>query len=107
MKGKLGVIFRGDKQVGGFFNWNEDTILNESSNRDGNLVHKFVSWRLTAPSYWLFDMISGEVMVRLYQANKGYWEGKGFIQSPMKRIFDTLIHEDIEIVGSGVLEGKS
>ena len=106
MKGKLGAIFRGDKQVGGFFDWNEETVLNESSNKDGEAVHKFVNWQLTAPSYWLYDIASGEVVVRLYQTSAGYWEGNAFITSPMKRIFDTLIHEDIEIVGSGVLEGK-
>jgi hypothetical protein len=105
MDGKLGALFRNDKQVGGFLDWDEETILNESSNRDGDKVTKFASWRLTAPSYWLYDAIKGPVIIRLYMGNN-YWEGTGYINSPMKKIYDTLIHEDFELVGEGVLEGK-
>jgi len=107
MNGKLGAIFRNDKQVGGFLDWSEETILNESSNRDGEAIHKFASWRLTSSSYWLYDAIKGSLTVRLYLSDKGYWEGTGYINSPMKKIYDTLIHEEIEIISEGVLEGKS
>lgn len=105
MNGKIGALFRNDKQVGGFLNWDEETILNESSNQDGQAIHKFQSWKLTAQSYWLFDSVR-EVTVRLYLSNKGYWEGKGYINSATKKIYDCLIREEIEIVGDGVLEGK-
>ena len=106
MQGKLGVIFRNDKQVGGFQDWNVETILSESSNRDGQAVHKFVSWRLAAQSYWLFDSVR-EATVRLYPGGKSYWEGHGNITSATKKIYDCLINEQLEIIGDGVLEGKS
>ncbi len=107
MKGKLGAIFRNDKQVGGFVDWSEETIINESSNKDGEAIHKFASWRVTALSYWLYDAIKGNIVIRLYLSDNGYWEGTGYISSPMKRIYDTLIHESFEVIGEGVLEGKS
>ena len=106
MDGKLGALFRGDKQIGGFVDWDEETVLNESSNRDGEAVHKFASWKLTAPSYWLFDAVKGALTIRLYLSDTGYWQGTGYVSSPMRKIYDTLIHENLEIVGEGVLEGK-
>ena len=105
MNGKLGAIFKNDKQVGGFLDWEQETILNESSNKDGEAIHKFASWKLTAPSYWLYDSIKGPITIRLYLGNS-YWQGTGYISSPMKRIYDTLIHESFEVIGEGVLEGK-
>jgi hypothetical protein len=106
MNGKLGALFRNDKQVGGFMDWSEETILNESSNRDGEAIHKFASWRLTSPSYWLYDAIKGSIIIRLYLGD-GYWEGTGYINTPMRKIYDTLIHESFEFIGEGVLEGKT
>ena len=106
MIGKLGAIFRGDKQIGGFQDWTQETILTESSNQEGQTIHKFVSWKLTTQSYWLFDSVR-EVTVRLYPGGREYWEGKGYISSPIKKIYDTLIHEQLEIVGEGVMEGKA
>jgi hypothetical protein len=107
MKGKLGAIFRDDKQVGGFVDWEQETILNVSSSPEGNAIHKFASWRLTAPSYWLFDAVRGQIIIRLYLTDTGYWQGTGYISSPMRKIYDALIHEQFEIIGEGVLEGKS
>ncbi len=106
MEGKLGAIFRDSKQVGGFLAWSEETVLNESSNSDGEAVHKFASWKLTASSYWLYDAVKGSLTIRLYLSDKGYWEGTGYVSSPMKKIYDTLLHEEFEVIGEGVLEGK-
>jgi len=106
MNGKLGAIFRNDKQIGGFFDWSEETIIKESSNCDGEAIRKFASWRLTASSYWLYDAIKGNIIIRLYLGDKNYWEGTGYINSPMRKIYDTLIHEPFEVVGEGVLVGK-
>ena len=44
--------------------------------------------------------------MKLYSGGKGYWEGKGMITSQVKHLWDTLIHEPIEIIGEGILEGK-
>ena len=45
--------------------------------------------------------------MRLYPDNgKGYWEGVGVVTSNPQKLFDTLIHEPIEILGEGILEGK-
>lgn len=106
MNDKLGAIFRNGKQVGGFLNWHEETILNESSDKEGNALHKFANWTLSAESYWLFDSVNRDITIRLYLKGRGYWEGKGYISSPTRKVYDTLIHEPLEIVGEGVLEGK-
>jgi len=104
MEGKLGALFKGDRQVGGFLDWKQETILNESSDKFGDVVHKLASWRITAPSYWMFSP-EIDVKVRLYSEGKGYWEGRGSVTSATRKIFDTLIHEEIEIQGGGILEG--
>lgn len=106
MQGKLGAIFRNDKQVGGFLDWSEETIINESSNQEGEAIHKFANWKLTAQSYWLYDAIKGNITIRLYLGDKGYWQGEGYISSPMRKIYDTLIHENFEVIGEGILEGR-
>jgi hypothetical protein len=106
MNGKLGALFKGKRQVGGFLDWDEITLLNESSDRDGNKVNKFANWTLTAQSYWLFDEVPRPVTVRLYFERTGYWEGTGYIGSVTRKVYDTLIPEQIEIVGEGILEGR-
>jgi uncharacterized Ntn-hydrolase superfamily protein len=106
MNGRLGAIFRNDKQIGGFVDWAVDVRLDESSNRDGDKVHRFISWKLTAPGYWLFNTPDRNTIIRLYIDSKGYWEGIGYINSVTRKIYDTMIHEELEIIGDGVLEGK-
>ena len=106
MKGKLGSLHNGRLQLGGILDWELELILADSV-KDTATYYKLAKWKLTAQSYWLFDIISGQVIIRLYSDGKGYWEGKCYITSPVKKIYDTLIHEDFELVGEGVLEGKS
>ncbi len=104
MKGKLGGLFSGDQQVGGIFDWEFEVIFTETSDGEHHKVYKFAKWILTAPSYWLFKETSN-VIVRLYHGDR-YWEGEGNIISTPSKIYDTMIHEQIEIVGEGQLVDK-
>ena len=105
MKGRLGSLLNGRLLIGGILDWTLDLTLADSV-KDTATFYKLNSWKLTAQSYWLFD-VPDKVVVRLYpDSGKGYWEGAGQITSQTLKIFDTLIHSPIEIVGEGVLEGK-
>ena len=104
MKGRLGSLWVGRNQVGGIAGWSLDLLLTDYS-KDTATYYKLAKWKLTAESYWLFD-IPNKVIVKLYSGGKGYWEGKGMITSQVKHLWDTLIHEPIEILGEGILEGK-
>ena len=105
MDGRLGSLHLGKLQVGGILNWRLDLTLADTA-RDATTYYKLSKWKLTAESYWLFD-IPRKVNVRLYSDNgKGYWEGVGNVTSQTKQLWDTLIHESIEIMGEGILEGR-
>ncbi len=104
MKGKLGSLHNGRLLIGGILDYSLDLILTDYS-KDTATFYKLAKWKLTAQSYWLFD-IPNKVIVRLYSEGKGYWEGKGIVTSNPRKLFDTLIHEPIEIIGEGILEGK-
>ena len=91
MEGKIGSLFVGKKQVGGFMDWS--LLYNPEVKQ----------WKLIARAYWLFEAAS-KVTVRLY-APKGYWEGRGAITSITKTLTDTLIHETLELYGEGELQG--
>ena len=105
MNGKLGSLWVGKTQVGGIRDWNLSIRLIDYG-RDVALLHKLSGWNLTASSYWLYDTPK-IVVVRLYADHgKGYWEGKGSVTSYTKKLWDALIHENLDITGEGVLEGK-
>ena len=104
MKGKLGSLWVGRNQAGGILGWSLDLTLADYS-KDTATFYKLAKWKITAQSYWLFD-IPDKVTVRLYSDGKGYWEGVGVVTSNPQKLFDTLIHELIEILGEGILEGK-
>jgi len=105
MNGRLGSLHTGKLQIGGILNWRLDLTLADSA-KDATTIYKLSKWKLTADSYWLFD-IPNKVIVRLYpDYGKGYWEGKGVITSQIRKLFDTLIPEPIEIIGEDVLESK-
>ena len=106
MNGKLGSLHNGRLQVGGVSDWTLDLTLADSV-RDAATIYKLSKWKLTAQSYWLFD-IPGQVVVRLYpDGGKGYWEGIGYITSQTSKVLDALIHQPLEIIGEGILEGKA
>ena len=104
MRGKLGSLHNGRLLLGGILDWSLDLILADSV-KDTATFYKLAKWKLTAQGYWLFD-IPNQVVVRLYTEGKGYWEGKGTVISSPQKLFDTLIHEPIEILGEGMLDGK-
>ena len=105
MNGKLGSLHVGRLQVGGVLEWSLDLMLTDYT-KDTATFYKLAKWKLTAQAYWLFDVVN-QVVVRLYpDSGKGYWEGKGMVISNPQKLFDTLIHEEIQIVGETILEGK-
>ena len=105
MNGKLGSLHNGILQLGGILDWSLDLILADTV-KDTATVYKLAKWKLTAQAYWLYD-IPSRVTVRLYPDNgKGYWEGVGMVTSSYQKLFDTLIHEEMQIIGEGILEGK-
>ena len=105
MKGRLGSLHNGILQIGGILDWSLDITLADSV-RDASIFYKLAGWKVTAQSYWLFDVPNGPIIIRLYpDVGTGYWQGEGIVGYPQK-IFDTLIHAQIELIGSGVLEGK-
>ena len=105
MNGKLGSLWLGRNQIGGILSWSLDLLLTDYSKGTATF-YKLAKWKLTAQSYWLFD-IPNKVVVRLYpDSGKGYWEGVGHVTSNPQKLFDTLIYESIEIMGEGILEGR-
>ena len=104
MEGRLGGLFKDGEQIGGLLDWKFELLLADTSN-DETKVYKFAKWKLTSPSYWLF-VEPDIVTVRLYHATNAYWEGEGRIISKIQNVFDTMIHERIEIIGEGKLEEK-
>ena len=105
MVGKLGGLFVGKLQIGGILSWSLDLTLTDYT-KDTATFYKLAKWKLIAQSYWLFDVPSGEIIIRLYSTGRGYWEGKGIVISNPQKLFDTLIHSPLEIIGEGILEGK-
>lgn len=107
MEGKLGSLHVGRLQIGGILDYSLDLILTDYS-KDTATFYKLAKWKLIAQSYWLFDVPNGQIVIRLYpDRGKGFWEGKGMVTSNPQKLFDTLIHEEIQIIGEGILEGKS
>ncbi len=104
MKGKIGGLFNGNEQVGGILDWKFELVFAESSDGIAR-QYKFVKWTLIAPTYWLFGEIEN-LTVRLYHGGR-YWEGEGSIISTPRKVYDTMIHEQIQIVGEGQLVDKS
>ena len=100
MEGRLGGLFKDDKQIGGLVDWEFELLLADASN-DITRVYKFAKWRLNSRSYWLFEE-PDIVTVRLY-VGKTYWEGDGKIITRIEDVFDTMVHKQIEIIGEGSL----
>ena len=104
MEGKLGGLFKDGNQVGGFLDWKFELLLADTPFDE--LRYKFAKWKSEASAYWLF-VEPDIVIVRLYH-NLGdtYWEGEGRIISRLQNVFDTMIHNPIEIIGEGQLMEK-
>ena len=104
MEGKLGGLFSGDEQIGGLLDWKFEVIFAQFPDANQHIVYKFSKWILTASSYWLFKEVNC-VTVRLYSGDR-YWEGEGNINSIPSKVYDTMIHKPIEIVGETQLVEK-
>jgi len=104
MEDELGGLFSGDEQVGGILDWKFEVIFAQFPDANNHIVYKFSKWILTASSYWLFKE-TNNVTVRLYHGDR-YWEGEGNIISTLSKVYDTMIHKEIEIVGEGQLIEK-
>ncbi len=108
MNGRLGAIYIGKKQVGGFLDWRYTPNLTDG--QDGNAkTHKLQSWKVTAWAHWVKQKLDPGTPVRIRicaDAGPAYWEGTGRVMSRLTDTLETLIHIQVEIIGSGELEGK-
>jgi hypothetical protein len=99
MEGRIGGLFKDNNQIGGFTDWKFELLLASLPDEK----YKFAKWKLESPAYWLFTE-PDEFVVRLYHdIGDSYWEGEGKIISKIQSVFDTMIHERIEIIGEGTL----
>jgi hypothetical protein len=99
MQGKVGAFFLGDKQIGGFFNWQLETHVQPKTDR--------LLWEAQANPYWFKRQPYDSIEVRFYfDPDLNYWVGqtvlKGYKYEP-----NTLIKESIEFSGQGILEAKT
>ena len=70
MNGELGVLYQGNKQVGGIYDWEID-IISDSTIRNGWYEHK-ITKGITAQSYWLTDAPDSNCFeVKFYKAIRG------------------------------------
>ncbi len=108
MNGRLGAIYIGRQQVGGFLDWHQKLNMLDGVVK-GDATHKIGSWRIIAWAYWLTQIITPGTIVKIKlcaDAGPVYWEGTGRITSKMMTTMGTLVHNQFEVIGSGVLEGK-
>ena len=108
MNGRLGGIYIGTKQVGGFLDWRMQ--LNVVKGTEGNdQTNRVQSWRVLAWAHWMTTPMepNTEVTVRLC-ADEGlvYWEALGRVVTRTTPDMGVLVHNQIEVTGSGELAGK-
>ena len=107
MNGRLGALYIGEKQVGGFLDWRYNPNLLTGID-DGNQTQKLQSWKVTAWAHWVSRLIEPgtEVKLRLCaDVGNAYWEGTGRLATTPTKMIETLIHLQIEILGTGELVG--
>ena len=108
VEGRLGAIYIGKSQVGGFLDWHVKMNLTSGTNGD-DATHKLQSWRVVAWAHWLFRLLEPDTVVRLKlcsSVGNAYWEGVGKVSCQPTRTIGALIHVQIEFTGSGELEGN-
>ena len=108
VNGRLGAIYIGRKQVGGFLDWKVTLNLSDGVQGD-DMVHKLQSWKVTAGAHWLARLLEIGTDVRLKlcsDAGLAYWEGTGKIASQLTSTLEMLIHVRLEVIGAGELEAK-
>ena len=101
MEGRLVGLFDNGNQVGGLLDWRFELLL--ANTPFDEIKYKFAKWKLDADSYWLFAE-PANLTIRLYHnIGNTYWEGEGKIISKLQLVFDTMVHNHIEIIGEGTL----
>jgi hypothetical protein len=101
MEGRIGGLFKDGNQIGGFTDWKFGLLLADTPYDKEK--YKFAKWKLESPAYWLFAE-PDDFVARLYHdIGDSYWEGSGKVISKIQNVFDTMIHERIEIIGEGTL----
>jgi len=108
MNGKLGALFIGRKQVGGFLDWTLRLNMADGVD-DGDMTHNLHSWRVTAWAHWVSRIIDVGSDIRIMlcaDAGPAYWLGKGKLTTRPTNSIGTLTHVQIEIIGSGELIAK-
>ncbi len=110
MEGKLGALYIGKRQVGGFEDWNLKLNIADGRDSDNNKTVKMQSWKLSSFSYWLFRALNPGDKVRLMlcaDAGNVYWEASAVIACRLSSVLSTLVHTRLEITGSGELIARS
>ena len=106
MEGKLGAIYIGEKQVGGFLDWRVKLNIAEGV-RDEATTRKFKGWKVTAWAQWLFKPLNvgDEVKLKLCaDAGPVFWCGTGRIANRLTANLNMLVHAQLEVLGNGELE---
>ncbi len=107
MMGRLGAFYLGKKQVGGFLDWKLTFNMAEGL-KDGDKTFKPQSWRIVAWAHWVSQVLDpGDLVDIKLCDNTGtaYWTGTGKIASTITKNLETLMHIQLEFLGSGPLEG--
>jgi len=108
VEGRLGAIYIGSKQVGGFLDWHVKLNLNEGVDGDDKTA-KLQSWKVISWAHWLSQPLEPDTQVRLKlcsDAGYAYWECTGKVASRATKTIGMLVHLRLNFIGSGELEAK-
>lgn len=83
MEGSLGVLYQGNRQVGGFFDWQIDIQIEQKPQKGNHKVWIMVAKKVTAISYWLTEEPKGstfEAKFYQYMGNRLVLADKGIVE---------------------------
>ncbi len=108
MEGRLGAIYIGKKQIGGFIDWYVKVNLTDGVD-DDNRTHKLQSWKIRTWAHWLVQALPVDTKVRLKlcpSIGDVYWECDGKVFSRATSALNTLVHAPLDFMGNSEIEGK-
>jgi len=108
VNGRLGAIYIGSKQVGGFIDWYVKMNLADGVQGDDR-THKLQSWSIRTWGHWLIRLLEPGTKVRLKlcaDAGMAYWEADGAVASPSTKSLNMLVHAPLDFIGNGELKAK-
>ena len=108
MEGKLGAIYIGSRQVGGFLDWHVKVNLTDGVKGDAR-THKLQSWKVVSWAHWLTQPLAPDTEVRLKlcsDAGNAYWECQGKVASQPTSSLHMLVHAPLDFIGNGEFEAK-